>query len=63
MSARSLLKVYRSGVFYFPSDQTVMILATKFIEAETYVVGNIVKVKPSAKSASQEAEIIALSGE
>ena len=43
MSARQLLKTYHSGLFYFPSDKTLMIIPTKLIQEEMYQAGMVVK--------------------
>ena len=62
MTKRTLAKSYRSGVFYFFSDKSVMILPTKFIVNEKYIVGSKVRIKPSAKKEAEDAEVIALGG-
>lgn len=60
MSARKLLKTYRSGLFYFKRDKTVMVLATKHIKNKAYKVGDMVEIVLSGSVES--AEIIELSG-
>ena len=60
MSARQLLKTFRSGLFYFSSDKTLMVLPTKYISDEMYQVGMVVRLRINNKE--EQAEIINLSG-
>lgn len=60
MSIRQLLKTFRSGLFYFPRDKTLMVLPTKYIVNEIFEVGMEVQVSLGKKKES--GEIILLGG-
>ena len=64
MSIRSLTKQHKHALIYFSSDDSLMVLPTKYIQSATYSSGSMVDVSTNTnKNAKAESgKIVELSG-